>query len=101
MIDRNRSKPCYTKAMTKYIHSIRPYLEQAPLSQEQAVAWLKNYHHPDHHELFKKYAIKIGLGPKFNFAFLKSIIARKVLPGFSFKIGGPTWLGYIGYAKKK
>lgn len=43
----------------------------------------------------------IGLGPKFNFAFLKSIFARKVLPGFSFKIGGPTLLGYIGYAKKK
>lgn len=42
-----------------------------------------------------------GLGPCFNWSFIKSILARKVLPGFCFQIGGPTWLGYIGYATKK
>ncbi len=42
----------------------------------------------------------VGIGPRFNWGFLKSIFARKVLPGFSFKVGGPTLLGYIGYSKK-
>jgi 2-polyprenyl-6-hydroxyphenyl methylase/3-demethylubiquinone-9 3-methyltransferase len=42
----------------------------------------------------------VGIGPRFNWGFLKSIFARKVTPGFSFKVGGPTLLGYMGYSKK-
>lgn len=42
----------------------------------------------------------VGIGPRFNLSFLKSILARKVIPGFGFKVGGPTLLGYIGYSKK-
>lgn len=41
-----------------------------------------------------------GIAPKFNWGFLKSVLFRKVLPGFSFKLGGPTLLGYMGYSKK-
>lgn len=42
----------------------------------------------------------VGIGPRFNWYFLKSVLARKVLPGFSFKVGGKTSVGYIGYSKK-
>lgn len=42
-----------------------------------------------------------GLAPKINVAFFKSIFARKVLPGFGFKVGGATALGYIGYSVKE
>jgi 2-polyprenyl-6-hydroxyphenyl methylase/3-demethylubiquinone-9 3-methyltransferase len=42
----------------------------------------------------------VGLGPRFNLGFLRSIFARRVTKGFGFKIGGPTILGYIGFAKK-
>lgn len=42
----------------------------------------------------------VGLGPSFDRFFLKSIFARKVIPGFSFKIGQSTILGYLGYSKK-
>jgi predicted naringenin-chalcone synthase len=38
--------------------------------------------------------------PKLNLSFFKSLLARKIKPGFQFKIGGPTFLGYIGYAQK-
>jgi 2-polyprenyl-6-hydroxyphenyl methylase/3-demethylubiquinone-9 3-methyltransferase len=41
-----------------------------------------------------------GIGPRFNLGFIRSIIARKVTPGFSFKVGGPTLLGFMGYSKK-
>ncbi len=41
-----------------------------------------------------------GIGPDFNLGFLRSIFARKVLPGFRFKVGGPTLLGYMGFSKK-
>lgn len=41
-----------------------------------------------------------GISPRFNFSFFASIFARKLLSGFKFKIGGPTTLGYIGYAVK-
>jgi len=43
----------------------------------------------------------VGLGPRFNWGFLRSIISRKVMPGFGFKVGGPTILGYMGFAKKE
>tara|TARA_Y100000385_G_scaffold225371_1_gene235783 strand:- start:168 stop:905 length:738 start_codon:yes stop_codon:yes gene_type:complete len=43
----------------------------------------------------------VGLGPRFNLGFLKSIFYRKVMPGFQFKVGGPTTLGYMGYSLKK
>ena len=42
-----------------------------------------------------------GIGPRFNWGFIKSIFSRKVLPGFSFKVGGPTILGYMGYSVKE
>lgn len=42
-----------------------------------------------------------GIGPRFNLEFLKSVLMRKVTADFSFKIGGPTLLGYIGFAKKR
>ncbi|MFK8139034.1 MAG: bifunctional 2-polyprenyl-6-hydroxyphenol methylase/3-demethylubiquinol 3-O-methyltransferase UbiG [Bdellovibrionales bacterium] len=43
----------------------------------------------------------IGIGPNFNWSFLKSIFARRVLPGFSFRVGGPTFLGFMGYSEKQ
>jgi 2-polyprenyl-6-hydroxyphenyl methylase/3-demethylubiquinone-9 3-methyltransferase len=51
---------------------------------------------------FNKLSTKkiVGIGPRFNWAFFKSIFSRKVLPGFGFKLGGPTLLGYIGFSKK-
>lgn len=42
-----------------------------------------------------------GIGPCFNWGFFKSVIARKVKPGFGFRVGGPTLLGYMGYATKQ
>lgn len=42
----------------------------------------------------------VGIGPRFNWGFVKSIFARKVTPEFGFKVGGPTLLGYMGFAKK-
>jgi len=50
-------------------------------------------------KLFSKKTV--GIGPRFNTGFLKSILQRKVTDGFSFKVGGPTLLGYMGYAVKE
>jgi len=43
----------------------------------------------------------VGIGPRFNFAFLKSILKRQVLKDFKFKVSKSLSLGYMGYAKKK
>lgn len=43
----------------------------------------------------------VGIGPRFNWSFIRSIFKRRVLPGFGFKVGGPTFLGYMGYAVKR
>lgn len=42
----------------------------------------------------------IGISPRFNLGFIRSIISRRVLSGFGFKVGGHTQLGYIGYSEK-
>lgn len=42
-----------------------------------------------------------GIAPRFNWGFFRSLLARRVMPGFGFKVGGPTTLGYMGYAIKK
>lgn len=42
----------------------------------------------------------VGIGPRFDLGFLKSILARRIKPGFGFKVGGPTLLGYMGFSKK-
>ena len=42
-----------------------------------------------------------GLGPKFDKYFLKSLLARKVIEGFSFKMNKSLLLGYMGYSIKK
>ena len=42
----------------------------------------------------------VGIGPRFNWGFVRSLFARRVCAGFSFKVGGPTLLGYMGYAQK-
>ena len=42
----------------------------------------------------------VGIGPRFNLGFLKSVFTRKVTADFSFKVGGPTLLGYMGFSKK-
>ena len=42
----------------------------------------------------------VGIGPRLNWGFIRSIFARKVTAGFSFKVGGPTLLGFMGHAKK-
>ena len=41
-----------------------------------------------------------GIGPKFNGAMLRSIKARRLLPGFTFHLTPHTLLGYIGVSKK-
>jgi 2-polyprenyl-6-hydroxyphenyl methylase / 3-demethylubiquinone-9 3-methyltransferase len=43
----------------------------------------------------------MGISPRFNFQFIKSVLLRKVTDGFSFKIGGSSTLGYLGYSVKK
>lgn len=42
----------------------------------------------------------IGIGPQFNLGLVRSLLARRVLPGFGFKVGGPTLLGYMGHSIK-
>ncbi len=42
-----------------------------------------------------------GLGPKFNFGFIKSILKRRVTKDFRFTISKTLTLGYIGHAQKK
>ncbi len=41
-----------------------------------------------------------GIGPKFNGALVRSVFARRVLPGFTFHLTRHTLLGYIGVARK-
>jgi 2-polyprenyl-6-hydroxyphenyl methylase/3-demethylubiquinone-9 3-methyltransferase len=41
-----------------------------------------------------------GIGPQFNYALIRSISARRVLPGFRFHLTAHTLLGYIGFARK-
>lgn len=41
-----------------------------------------------------------GIAPRFDLKFFQSILHREVLDGFRFQIGGPTLLGYIGFARK-
>jgi 2-polyprenyl-6-hydroxyphenyl methylase / 3-demethylubiquinone-9 3-methyltransferase len=42
----------------------------------------------------------VGLGPRFNLGFLKSLFKRRVTNDFSFKTGKSLTLGYMGYARK-
>lgn len=42
-----------------------------------------------------------GVHPIVNWAFWRSVWRRRVDPGFSFEIGGPPWIGYIGYAVRR
>ena len=42
----------------------------------------------------------LGIKPKFDGNFLKSIIKRRVLPGFDFELNKSTTLAYLGYARK-
>lgn len=41
-----------------------------------------------------------GIGPKFDGGLFRSILARRVLPGFTFHLTSSTLLGYIGFSKK-
>lgn len=43
----------------------------------------------------------VGIGPCFNGSFFLSVLRRKIQSGFIFKVGGPTLLGYMGYAIKE
>lgn len=53
-------------------------------------------------QINKLEAVKmVGIGPKFNLAFIKSIFKRQVLKDFRFKLSKNLSLGYMGYAKKK
>lgn len=40
----------------------------------------------------------LGVHPVPNGAFWRSVTRRRVDPAFSFQIGGPPWVGYIGHA---
>ena len=51
------------------------------------------------YELMQKEVV--GIGPKINFGFFRSILARKVLPSFSFTVSGNLALGYMGYSELK
>ncbi len=42
----------------------------------------------------------VGLGPKFDLAFFKSLFKRRLSKDFSFRISKDLTLGYMGYAKK-
>lgn len=82
----------------------------------KAVEWLvpqapKNLHvyrlfiKPQELELFLKDAKltptkTLGLKPKFNWVFFKSILKRKVLPEFDFELTNSTTLAYLGIATK-
>ncbi|OZC03641.1 bifunctional 2-polyprenyl-6-hydroxyphenol methylase/3-demethylubiquinol 3-O-methyltransferase UbiG [Rubricoccus marinus] len=42
-----------------------------------------------------------GVHPVPDRAFWRSVRQRRVDPAFAFKIGGPPWIGYLGYAVKR
>ncbi|MEL6616072.1 MAG: bifunctional 2-polyprenyl-6-hydroxyphenol methylase/3-demethylubiquinol 3-O-methyltransferase UbiG [Bacteroidota bacterium] len=42
-----------------------------------------------------------GVHPVPDRAFWRSVARRRVDPAFSFKVGGPPWIGYIGHAVKR
>ena len=42
-----------------------------------------------------------GLGPKFNGAMIRSMLARRMLPDFMFHLTAHTLLGYIGVSRKR
>lgn len=42
-----------------------------------------------------------GVHPVPNRAFWRSVVRRRVDPDFSFEVGGPPWIGYIGHAVKR
>jgi len=42
-----------------------------------------------------------GIGPRFNGALFRSMIARRVLPDFTFHLSSHTMLGYIGVSEKE
>ena len=71
----------------KHLHVLHLFIKPSELKSMMAL-----------HELSQQNVV--GIGPRFNWGFLKSIFARKVTPGFGFKVGGPTLLGYMGYSKK-
>lgn len=52
------------------------------------------------HEVKLKPLLMIGMKPKFNFYFFKSILKRRVLPQFDFELTSSTTLAYLGIAKK-
>lgn len=72
----------------KNLHVLHLFIKPKELIQMCLHASLKN------HDI-------CGIGPRFNLGFIKSVMARRVLPSFSFRIGGPKLLGYIGYAQKR
>lgn len=43
----------------------------------------------------------LGVHPVPNGAFWRSVVRRRVDPEFSFAIGGPPWVGYIGHAIRR
>ena len=42
-----------------------------------------------------------GVHPAFDGALWRSVLRRRVDPAFRFEIGGPPWVGYIGYAVRR
>ena len=42
-----------------------------------------------------------GMHPVLDGAFWKTVVRRRVDPGFRFAIGGPPWVGYIGHAVRR
>ena len=43
----------------------------------------------------------LGVHPVPDGAFWRSVLRRRVDPAFSFRIGGPPWVGYIGHAVRR
>ncbi len=72
----------------KHLHVLHLFIKPAELEQMMKRQKLQNI-------------ITKGLGPVFNWGFLRSVIARKVRPGFKFKINNNKTLGFIGVASKR
>ncbi len=72
----------------EHIHVYRLFIPPEDLKQMHARVGL------DVHEVR-------GVHPVPDRAFWRSVRQRRVDPAFSFKIGGPPWIGYLGYAVKR
>ncbi|MBD64776.1 MAG: 3-demethylubiquinone-9 3-O-methyltransferase [Halobacteriovoraceae bacterium] len=72
----------------KNLHVLHLFIKPSELKN-----WCREYHLTPHET--------IGLGPKFNKGFFKSLLKRRVTSDFQFELKDSLKLGYIGFATKE